>query len=95
MLADHPSLNKAVAAKGPHRKALWDEVAKHRTDNMRPVVDAYKESLEFDGWMVTPTYQHEPVAHAWTARREGFTISGLSRPIPSPRGDFPKPDLSC
>lgn len=93
MLEDHPGVNRAIGMRGPGRAGLWKAIAEHRRDKMLPVVNAYREALAEDGWSIEPTYGHEPVEHAWSAHREGFKVMGLARPIPSKRGEIPKPDL--
>lgn len=91
-MRDHPDLDAAIAAKGPRRKALWAAIAAHR-QKMLPVVHAWRAAIAADGGQICPTYEREPVEHAWSASREGFVISGLARSIPGERGTVPKPGL--
>jgi hypothetical protein len=92
-LKDHSNLNRAITAKGELRQTLWAEIAEYRKTIMQPIVDDWREQLISDNWTLSKIYDHELLEHAWRATREGFVISGLSRPIPSQRGEIPKPDL--
>jgi hypothetical protein len=60
-------------------EAKFQRLVELRTENLR-LCNEWRQAAEADGWQFTPTYQHEPVEHAFRGNREGFSIQGIARP---------------
>lgn len=58
---------------------VYARIKARRLDHLRRAQE-WKASAEADGWVFEPTYNSEPVDHAFRGTREGFTIQGLARP---------------
>lgn len=90
---DHPKLGQAISATGGRRVALWAAIAEHRK-TLLPLVHKWREDAIAGGWQARATYGHEPLEHAWSMTKEGFRVSGLSRPIPGKNGTVPLPQIN-
>ena len=90
---DKQLLSDAAGSQGHRRKVLWQRVGEARKKWL-PIVHKWRTDLQADDWAIQPTYQHEPVEHSWKATKDGFIVMGLARPIPSPDGTVPKPDIN-
>ena len=67
--------------KGIHEsRAAWDRVRDDRLAGEVAAAMQFRLDAEADGWSVGPSYGHEPVEHAFRCTRDGFVISGLTRP---------------
>jgi hypothetical protein len=64
---------------GPRNETLWNQIRERRREHVRLATE-WRLAAEADGWVFSPTYQTEPVEHAFRGCYEGFTIQGLARP---------------
>lgn len=72
--------------------AFTERVKAERLANLTKA-HAWRVAALADGWHGEPTYGHEPIEHAWKLHREGFSVQGLSRPIPDRHGALPTPTV--
>lgn len=92
VVEDKALLSRAVQAKGQARRSLWEKIAENRKKYL-PIVHGWREALEADGWSIEKTYGHEPVEHAWSAKKDGFSVQGLARPISNEDGKVCSPEI--
>lgn len=64
---------------GPRNEQVFEAIRLRRSEHLRLCL-IWKAAAEADGWEFSPTYQSEPVDHAFSGTKDGFKIQGLARP---------------
>lgn len=87
---NHRHVGEGLWRIGRRNEALFKAIREER-EALRPLCTAWREAAEADGWVFGPTYQNEPLGHAFRGTKEGFTLLGLCRPTTD--RECPSPSL--